>query len=369
MDLIHPLVLEIGMPVLAALFLALHLIRKKTKYTTGKKVSNTSFLKELPIYKKRKKLYQGTAIAIEILLVIALAMSLLMMSRPAIKQTTSNGTKKRDIFLCMDVSYSICDLNYELVESLKGVVEGLDGDRFGISIYNTTTVLYVPMTDDYDFIIEKLDELHNYFDLQKQYLDEFGEYIYGNSYYTYDDIDWDRYYELQEELDYYDAGTLVNNYTKGSSLIGEGLASCVYNFPRLSDEDRTRIIIMSTDNAQEELVSPIIELDEAAELCSKYDITVFGIFPNKDTFSWMNTSDYESDEKEFRTAVESTGGTYYKQSENLTVDDIVADIEEQEAMEVDEIIMTKLVDQPKAPYIIILISVGAIIIIGAVIRV
>jgi len=178
MDLIHPLVLEIGMPVLAALFLALHLIRKKTKYTTGKKVSNTSFLKELPIYKKRKKLYQGTAIAIEILLVIALAMSLLMMSRPAIKQTTSNGTKKRDIFLCMDVSYSICDLNYELVESLKGVVEGLDGDRFGISIYNTTTVLYVPMTDDYDFIIEKLDELHNYFDLQKQYLDEFGEYIY-----------------------------------------------------------------------------------------------------------------------------------------------------------------------------------------------
>jgi hypothetical protein len=50
----------------------------------------------------------------------------------------------------MDVSYSLYELNAELVDSLEDVVAGLDGDRFGVCIYNTSTVLYVPMTDDYD---------------------------------------------------------------------------------------------------------------------------------------------------------------------------------------------------------------------------
>ena len=82
--------------------------------------------------------------------------SLILIARPVKTETVSNGTKKRDIYLNLDVSYSICYLNYDLVDNLEDVVRSLDGDRFGISIYNTSTVLYVPMTDDYDFIIRKL---------------------------------------------------------------------------------------------------------------------------------------------------------------------------------------------------------------------
>jgi hypothetical protein len=143
----------------------------------------------------------------------------------------------------------------------------------------------------------------------------------------------------------------------------------MYSFPKLEDEDRTRIIIMSTDNAQEELKTPIVELDEATDLCKKNKIKVFGIFPNRDSWSSMNTTDYESDEAEFKTCVEKTGGKYYKQSESLTVEDIVKDIEIEEALEVEEITVTKIVDQPKLPIIVLLISLITMMIIGLVMKV
>ena len=41
-------------------------------------------------------------------------------------------------------------------------VSGLDGDRIGISLFNTSSVQYVPMTDDYDFVLRRLEELETY---------------------------------------------------------------------------------------------------------------------------------------------------------------------------------------------------------------
>ena len=60
----------------------------------------------------------------------------------------------------------------------------------------------------------------------------------------------------------------------------------------------------------------------------------------------MNTTDYETDEADFKNAVEKTGGNFYKQSETLSVEDIVKDIEREEALEVEEVTITKIYDQP-----------------------
>lgn len=366
MHLIHPIVLKIGLPLLAVLVVVMHIIRRKIKYKGGIKAANTSFVRELDIYKSKKRFYTITSFILEGCIILSIAASLFLIARPAKKETVNNGTKKRDIFLCMDVYYSIYDLNYNLVENLEGVVSGLDGDRFGICIYNTSSVLYVPMTDDYDFIISKLEEIKEYFRLQKIFMDKF--YNASTGYYNYQPDEYEEFTELQEKLDYYDAGTLVNNFQKGSSLIGEGLASCMYSFPRLEDEDRTRIIIMSTDNAQEAIGTPLVELDEATDICKKNDIKIFGIFPNSDNWSSMNTTDYASDEAAFKVAVEKTGGKYYKESETLSVDDIVRDIEREEALEVEEVTITKVNDQPAIPVIVLVITVSIILIIGLVMR-
>ena len=44
--------------------------------------------------------------------------------------------QKRDIMLCLDVSYSLYALNYELADYLEDVVTQLKGDRFGITDNN-----------------------------------------------------------------------------------------------------------------------------------------------------------------------------------------------------------------------------------------
>ena len=215
MVLKNPWVLAVGLPLLAVLFLLMHLRRRKITYTGGPRAANTRFATELPEYRRLLRIQLVLRVLFEGFLILSLAASLLLEARPYRTQTVTSGTKKRDIFLCMDVSYSIYSLNEGLVENLEDVVRNLKGDRFGISIFNTSTVLYVPMTDDYDFILEKLEELREFFRLQKIYMDR-----YGDSSYLPDD-QWDEYLDLWEQLDFYDAGTLVNNIAKGSSLIGE----------------------------------------------------------------------------------------------------------------------------------------------------
>ena len=367
MVLKYPLVVQIGLPVLAGLVVLLLLVRKKIKYRGGLRAANTRFAKELPAYRagKRRRRILGALLAAG--LIGALASSLFLAARPYRTQTISAGTKKRDIFLCMDVSYSIFKLNYDLVDSLQDVVAGLDGDRFGISIFNTSTVLYVPMTDDYDFIIQKLEDIKEYFRLQKIYAEDWD---YGNAYY-YDlgDEGGEEFLEVSEKLSVFDAGTLINNYQKGSSLIGEGLASCLYSFPSLEDEDRTRLVILSTDNAEEALKKPLVDLDTAAGYCAKNDVTVFGIFPNEENFDDESSTDYYTDLQEMKTAVEKTGGTFYEESRTLSVQDIVDDIQAKEALEVDELVITKETDQPQVPFALLCICLALAVVSGLGIRV
>ncbi|SEG01344.1 hypothetical protein SAMN04487934_106118 [Eubacterium ruminantium] len=362
MALKYPLLAKIGIPVLILLVVLLHIIKKKVKYKGGIRAANTSFARNLPEYKKFKKRHSVLKTLMEISAIVAIGATIILFARPYKVEKVVSGTKKRDIYLNLDVSYSICYLNYDLVDSLRDVVKSLDGDRFGITIYNTSTVLYVPMTDDYDFILRKLDDLKEYFELQKEYVENYwGKYLY--------EVDQTKYQQLQEKLDYFDAGTITNNIQKGSSLIGEGLASCLYSFPHLEDENRTRVIIMSTDNAEEARQKPLVELDEASDLCEKNGVTIFGIFPNEKAFNVIQgyEYDYEENSSDMQYNVEKTGGKFYKQSDSFPVSEIVKDIQEQKVMEVNEIVITKSVDQPMVPVVIILISLIILIITGAVI--
>lgn len=367
MVLKHPLVVQVGIPVLLGIVVFLLLLRKKIKYRGGLRAANTRFAKELPEYRRSKRFRRIMGALLGLGLIGAIISGLFLSARPYRTQTISAGTKKRDIFLCMDVSYSIFKLNYDLVDSLQDVVAGLDGDRFGISIFNTSTVLYVPMTDDYDFIIQKLEDIKEYFRLQKIYADDWD---YGNNYPSFEDEEeLEDFWEISEKLSVYDAGTLINNYQKGSSLIGEGLASCLYSFPSLENEDRTRVVILSTDNAEEALSKPIIDLNTAADYCAKNDVTVFGIFPNEENFDDESSTDYYTDLQEMKTAVEKTGGTFYEESRTLSVQDIVDDIQAKEALEVDELVITKETDQPQAPFLALCICLGVAVLAGLGIRV
>ena len=57
-----------------------------------------------------------------------------------------------------------------------------------------------------------------------------------------------------------------------------------------------------------------------------------------------------------------------KQSESLSVDDIVDDIEREEALEVEEVTITKIVDKPTGWVIVLITSMSIMLAMGLVIR-
>ena len=307
MELMYPFVLIVG--ILFLIILIFVNLKKKSTYENGKKVANTQFVKEMPYYQEVMKKYKKLTSTIKILCIISMVMSLLLLARPCTIDASENPQYSRDIILCMDVSDSVNELNEELV-------------------YNTAPIVYCPLTDDYDYIIETLDNLQKNFAARNSFLKK-GT-ISGN----------DNVYYATE---YIQAGTLVGNEIRGSSIIGDGLATAITNFGDLSEE-RTRIIIFSTDN--ELYGKELITLEEAGKMCKDREITVFGIAPS--TILGNNKIIMKN-------AVEETGGIYYTEGDN-NVSDIVKNIEQKGKSLIKGKKETKMVDKPELPFAILLIS-------------
>jgi hypothetical protein len=366
MDLKNPLFLYIGIPGLVAFCLILFFaVRKRKKaYAGGKKAANTEFIKSQKEFQKRK----NELVALETLFFGSMAAmilcGLILAARPFKTHSEGGSVKKRDIFLSMDVSYSLYELNSDVIEALKNVVNGMNGERFGVVIFNTSAVTYVPMTDDYDFVVQRLDELKPYFEAQKTYMDNYDTYGNYDSY----DFNYDEYSTLSQTLDYYGAGTLTNNIYKGSSLIGEGLATTLYSFPKYN-EDRSRVIILCTDNAEEALVPPDIELDGAAKKCKKKNVRVYGICSETQYNEDYHGPGYSEEKfQELKTACESTNGEAYLVTEDNTVPDIIKSIEAEEAKAVKIQNFVHDVEYPEVPAIVMLFCMIIMIASGIVLK-
>lgn len=353
MELMHFTLLIISLAVLVVGLLVLLIFhsRKKNQFSSGIRAANTGLIKRSPLYRRLTVRYALLTVVMMVGLIGSVVSSLFLAARPFKTDDVVNGVKKRDIILCLDVSYSLYDLNSEITDYLKGVVSGLEGDRFGISIFNTSSVTYVPLTDDYDYVIERLDELNEYFAMQKEYYEDF----YLKYEYDIPDSVIDRYNELSDKLDYFEAGTLYNNWQKGSSLIGEGLGSALYSFPYLTTSDRTRVIIMCTDNELNAYGKEIINLKDASKYCAKNKVTVFGIFPSEEKFYEPEYFDYSSCLNGFKNAVENTGGKFYVRTADQSVEEIVQDIQKQEAMLVKVVMSRQTQDLPMIPFISLII--------------
>ena len=279
--------------------------------------------------KSKKFLFIILAIAI-LLVVISIIFSSILIARPVTSKVTEETKYSRDIFLCMDVSTSVNDLNENLVSTLKDTVKNLQGDRVGISIFNTSSTLIVPLTDDYDYVLDTLENLQKALKVN-------NEADYKN----------EDFYYLQQ---YIRAGTLVGNPERGSSIISDGLASCVYNFPDLN-ENRSRIIIFSTDN--EMSGEPIITLSEAANLCKEKNITVYPIAPSS-----VRKTDLEG----LKNVAEVTGGEVYTETTSNTTTSIVKNINEKAKSVTKTSVKKDKVDVPFIPFTILVCSILILVI-------
>ena len=324
-------------PVLAVFIIAVALAcvagfiywwRKKPAVSAtsgGKRAAHTSAARSSAQFKSAMSTRFVACVVAAVLAFAGIISAAVVAGRPSKSADYDTLPSRKDIMLCLDVSGSLCGQNRAIVKVMKEAVKGLEGERIGITVFNVSSMVDVPLTDDYAYLEEKLDELDLYLAYQEMIVfDNYGIVQALNT--------------TEEELEiisYYSQGISQGPEEKGSSLVGEGLATALYSLPYLEEQERTRIIVLSTDNEQLDGEIPaVIDLPEAAESCMKTGVEVVALFPSGQTDAARQAIGLDprdpADEVNLRQAVEATGGALYDVDSANPARDIVAAIDKVE---------------------------------------
>jgi len=258
----------------------------------GTPVAHGERLTRLPVYRRLVARYRLVLIATLVALVGLGGVAALLASRVSSVDVVEPPSFKRDIVLCLDVSGSMTEVDSQIVETFGRLAEGLDGERIGLSLFDSSSVTAFPLTDDYDFVRTQLE-------LYRQSFDTVGEE--GTRYWSGTDLG------------------------EGASLIGDGLASCVLGFDDDGESTRPRSVILATDNYVNG--EALVTLPEAGQLATDRDVRVYA----------LNPADYSTDAvadqvaTELKTTVEATDGAYYALDDDTSVASIVEQIDAREA--------------------------------------
>ena len=287
MGLTYPLLFYICLAVLAAACIVLLFIMRGKKYTSGSRSANNDYVKKLKHYKTLIFEYHILRVAAVLGIMLAVFGTSILVAKPSVVKSEVIEVHNRDIIIGFDVSTSLDSVSVKMCEQMEEFVANLKGERFGIVIFNGQAVRLVPLTDDYGYVVSELEHLKKSIEAGRDVM----------------------FYEDLDELSAYRfAGTSSD---RGSSLIGDGLASCLYSFSDFEkDPDRARLIVLVTDN--DVLGEEIVTVDKACQLCAFKGVKVFGIAPF-----------FVSNESEFKASIESTGGKYFNTRENDAIEDAI----------------------------------------------
>jgi Ca-activated chloride channel family protein len=180
---------------------AVFLFRRPKATASSLAVAHSGRMTSLPGFRRAMRRRLITTVALLGVIVLTGLSALAGIARPAWIETVNPEKKLRDVMLCLDVSGSMLGYDADLLESYQELVDRFDGERIGLTVFNATAVSAFPLTDDYDMVQNFLAEA------------EEGFRTWG-----------------AEGTDYSWSTSPPN--IGGSSLIGDGLVSCVDNFDR-----------------------------------------------------------------------------------------------------------------------------------------
>src|SRR5207342_659579 len=75
--------------------------------------------------------------------------------------------KNRDIMLCLDASRSVLRVDAELIKRFSALVNNFNGQRFGLTLFNSSTVSIIPLNDNNQLISKQLKVAGDAFQSQK----------------------------------------------------------------------------------------------------------------------------------------------------------------------------------------------------------
>lgn len=283
-------------------------------------VAYTRRITSLPGFVARKRRILIGGLAIVAVTVLGGASALAGISRPITTETINPQQKQRDVMLCLDASGSMSMYNAKILDTYADLIKSFKGERIGMTVFNSAAVSVFPLTTDYDMATEFIEDAQTGFE---------SHGVRG--------------------INFFD-GT-VDRSIDGSSLIGDGLASCLNNFDR-DDEERSRSVIFATDNQL--AGEPIYKLMEAAELAKKHKIRVYAL-ARKGVFSGPELD-------ELKQAAETTGGEMFTMGRRGGAQGVIQKVQQEEAALTPGDAVTLTHDHPAIPLsitgIIFLIILG-----------
>ncbi len=235
------------------------------------------------------------------LLVLALVITALARPRTVDVSSRTSSNFGIDIAMAIDISASMLarDLDPNRLEATKAVaadfVKNRPADRIGLVLYAGESFTQTPITSDKSIVLSAL-----------------------------------------EDIEY-------NNMLENGTAIGMGLATAVN---RLKDSKaESKVIILLTDGMNN---AGFIDPKIASELAVEFGIKVYtigvgsngtalspiAILPNGN-FQYGRVP-VEIDEALLREIAETTGGKYFRATNNETLEDIYAEIDELEKTEIEE---------------------------------
>lgn len=262
------------------------------------------------------------------LLAAATVLCVTLMARPSTVDQSEERSSRRDIVLCLDVSGSTLPYDREVIETYLDLVSRFQGERIGLSIFNSTSRTVFPLTDDYDLVERELKDA--------------ATTLKGVE--TQDDIDKMSDRQYQRISDWLDG---TQNRKDATSLIGDGVVSCAAMLPGFAygsadgtedERQRAASIVLATDN----VVSgdPTYTLDAALKLVSGAGITVDGLF------SGPKSSESEATTVEMQRLIEQYGGMFLTQSDGGSVDGLVREIDRRRQAVGEQSVRAAVTDAP-----------------------
>ena len=293
-----------------------------------RRLANSASLFQLPAVRARIRAQRWLHAGLAVLLVVCLLSASAVAGRPVRVTERSDALANRDIVLCLDVSTSMINIDASVLKTFSEILEDFDGERVGLVAWNSAAQTIVPLTDDYELLREQMDDLSDVLDIDpdnptyRQAL-RYGEALSGTQ----------------------------NKSINGSSLAGDGLASCAQAFDNQGLE-RSRSIIFATDN---QVIDPdkehIYTLPDAANLLAERKIRLFSIYGADDEQSSKYQLDQTPEEsrEELKTVTEEQGkGRFYDVEDSGTGGQIVKELEKTEVNALGGRKQTRRTDTPQA---------------------
>jgi len=242
--------------------------------------------------------------------------ALLGAARPIALSVVTPERTNRDVVVCLDVSGSMNNTDQAVLATFRRAADAFKGERMSLVIFNSTAVPVFPLTDDYPYIGDQL------ITAQKA---------------------------LTGAIDpSFLAGTLGGG--SGSSLIGDGLVSCLHGFDH-AEAHRARSVVLATDNLA--AGKSLFTLEEAAALAREDDVQVYAVNP-------ADRSD-SSASQQLKAVAESTGGQYFPLDRPDAVSRIAASIADRESGRIPGGAVLLAYDTPSGLVVTLIVGVLALL--------